>query len=148
MFVLQLCFPSCVFFVLQFLFVFVHARLALCSVCLSSPCFFLSSLNSFVATPFVHPAFLAPSPPPPPFYDLLPPAQLKEQLSQSHDKDSDLPTPLMFAAASSSLDSRSLNPLLTELLGCMCDIDEARRQRSVNPFIQTQRRRARTSSSV
>ena len=56
---------------------------------------------------------------------------MKEQLSQSHDKDSDLPTPLMFAAASSSLDSRSLNPLLTELLGCMCDIDEARRQRSV-----------------
>lgn len=55
--------------------------------------------------------------------------QLKEQLSQSHDKDSDLPTPLMFAAASSSLDSRSLNPLLSELLGCMCDIDEARRQR-------------------
>lgn len=55
--------------------------------------------------------------------------QLKEQLSQSHDKDSDLPTPLMFAAASSSLDSRSLNPLLEELLGCMCDIDEARRQR-------------------
>ncbi|CAM9578121.1 unnamed protein product, partial [Ectocarpus fasciculatus] len=55
--------------------------------------------------------------------------ELKEQLSQSHDKDSDLPTPLMFAAASSSLDSRSLNPLLSELLGCMCDIDEARRQR-------------------
>lgn len=55
--------------------------------------------------------------------------ELKEQLSQSHDKDSDLPTPLMFAAASSSLDSRSLNPLLGELLGCMCDIDEARRQR-------------------
>ncbi|CAM9505925.1 unnamed protein product, partial [Hapterophycus canaliculatus] len=54
--------------------------------------------------------------------------ELKEQLSQSHDKDSDLPTPLMFAAASSSLDSRSLNPLLSELLGCMCDIDEARRQ--------------------
>ncbi|CAM9453897.1 unnamed protein product, partial [Ectocarpus sp. 8 AP-2014] len=56
--------------------------------------------------------------------------ELKEQLSQSHDKDSDLPTPLMFAAASSSLDSRSLNPLLSELLGCMCDIDEARRQRT------------------
>ncbi|CAM9514524.1 unnamed protein product [Pylaiella littoralis] len=56
--------------------------------------------------------------------------ELKEQLSQSHDKDSDLPTPLMFAAASSSLDSRSLNPLLSELLGCICDIDEARRQRT------------------
>lgn len=67
--------------------------------------------------------------PTPPSRCVVLPSQLKEQLSQSHDKDSDLPTPLMFAAASSSLDSRSLNPLLSELLGCMCDIDEARRQR-------------------
>lgn len=64
-------------------------------------------------------------------FSFVVPLQLKEQLSQSHDKDSDLPTPLMFAAASSSLDAKSLSPLLTELLGCMCDIDEARRQRCV-----------------
>ncbi|CAN0129221.1 unnamed protein product, partial [Discosporangium mesarthrocarpum] len=59
----------------------------------------------------------------------LNPEELKSEL-QSGEKDSILPTPLMFGAASSSLDAQSLTPLLTELLGAVCDIDESRRQRT------------------
>ncbi|CAM9969125.1 unnamed protein product, partial [Choristocarpus tenellus] len=55
--------------------------------------------------------------------------QLKLEL-QSGSKDSALPTPLMFAAASNTLDSSSLTPLLEVLLAHGCDMDETRRQRT------------------